>query len=82
MKQEVKDIGFELIAKTTPAAAAAWWADWWNHVNVTAVLTAVFVGLQIVYLVRKWWREETEWGLKLRQWAGRHGMTKPAELDE
>jgi len=46
------------------------------------VLAGVLVLLQIAYLLRKWWREETEWGLKLKRWAARHGITKPADLDE
>jgi hypothetical protein len=38
--------------------------------------------LQILYLLRKWWREETEWGLRIRGWAERKGFTKPADLDD
>lgn len=78
MKQELKDIAIELTTKTTPASLLAWWAQ----VNVTAALTGTLVLLQILYLLRKWWREESEWGLKLRRWAQRHHLTKPMELDE
>lgn len=78
MKQELKDIAFELATKTVPATLMTWWAQ----INVTAVLTVVLVVLQILYLVRKWWREETEWGMRLRRWASRHHITKPMELDE
>lgn len=78
MKQEIKDIVMELATKTTPAGFAAWWAQ----VDITAVLTGVLVGLQILYLLRKWWREETEWGRRLKRWAERHNLTKPTELDE
>lgn len=78
MKQEVKDIGVELVTKTTPAGALAWWSS----VSVTAVLTGLLVALQILYLLRKWWREETEWGLRLRGWAERRGFTVPADLDD
>lgn len=78
MKQEVKDIALELLTKTAPAGGMAIWAN----VSFTAILTAILVCLQILYLVRKWWREETEWGLKLRRWAERQGFTKPADLDD
>ncbi len=78
MKPELKDIAVEAATKTTPAGLLAWIssADW------TAMLAGTLVVLQILYLLRKWWREETEWGLKLKRWAERHGITKPAELDE
>ncbi|MFT3720423.1 hypothetical protein [Pseudorhodoferax sp.] len=46
-----------------------------------AVATFVFLVLQVAYLIRKWWREETEWGLKIRRWAERHGITRPASLE-
>lgn len=78
MKQELKDIVFELATKTTPAGVLAWIAS----VNWTSLLAGVLVVLQIFYLLRKWWREETEWGMRLKRWAGRHGITKPIELDE
>jgi hypothetical protein len=78
MKQEVKDIVFELATKTTPASFLAWVAS----VNWTTFLAGVLVLLQIAYLLRKWWREETEWGIRLKRWAVRHGITKPADLDE
>lgn len=78
MKQELKDIAIELSTKTAPAGIMTWFAD----VNVVALLTGFLVVLQICYLLRKWWREETEWGMKLRRWAERHGITRPTELDE
>lgn len=83
MKQEVKDIAVELTTKTVPAGGAAWWAQLTlSDINWTAVLTGVFVFVQIIYLLRKWWREETEWGVKLKRWAERTGITRPAELDD
>lgn len=83
MKQEIKDIAVELATKTAPAGGLTLWsAHWWVSVNWTAVLTGLLVVLQILYLLRKWWREETEWGQRLRRWAERTGFTKPVELDE
>ena len=39
--------------------------------------------LQAAYLLRKWWREESEWGAKIKRWAERRGVrTRPMELDE
>ena len=78
MKTELRDILVELGLRTTPAGFLAWLAQ----VNWTTVLAGVLVLLQIAHLLRKWWREETEWGLKLKRWAERHGITKPMELDE
>lgn len=83
MKQELKDIAVELVTKTVPAGGVSVWsAHFWHSVNWTAVGTGLLVVLQIAYLLRKWWREETEWGQKLRRWSQRHGITKPADLDE
>lgn len=48
--------------------------------TLIAVATLIFIVLQIAYLVRKWVREETEWGRKIRRWAERHGITRPAPL--
>lgn len=78
MKQEVKDIAVELATKTAPAGGLVWI----SQVNWTGVLAGALVVLQILYLLRKWWREESEWGLKMRRWAQRHRFTKPMELDE
>lgn len=75
MKQELKDIAVELAVRTAPASGVAWY----SQISWTAFLTGVLVCLQIVYLVRKWWREETEWGLKLKRWAlGK--FTTPGDL--
>ncbi|VTU34085.1 hypothetical protein [Variovorax sp. RA8] len=75
MKQEIKDIAVELAVRTAPASGIAWY----SQISWTAFLTGVLVVLQIGYLVRKWWREETEWGLRIKRWAeGR--FTKPGDL--
>lgn len=49
---------------------------------VIAVATLVFILLQIAYLIRKWVREETEWGRKIKRWAERHGITRPSPLED
>jgi hypothetical protein len=75
MKQELKDIAVELAVRTAPASGIAWY----SQISWTGVLTGVLVVLQIAYLVRKWWREETEWGQRLKRWAS-GDFTKPGDL--
>lgn len=75
MKQEVKDIAIELAVRTTPAGVVAWF----SQISWTAFLTGVLVVLQILYLMRKWWREESEWGVKLKRWA-ENKFTRPGDL--
>lgn len=74
MKQEVKDIAIN-VAYNAPTSVAAWWSsiDW------TAAMAIILAVLQIAYLIRKWWREETEWGRKLKRWASGQA-TKPGDL--
>lgn len=75
MKKEVHDIAIE-VAKATPGILAS--AFTLN--NIVAFFTLLFVLLQCAYLMRKWWREETEWGVKLKRWA--QGLsTRPAPLE-
>lgn len=76
MKQEARDIAIQAAAN---APAATWalitgltLAEW------LAIGIAVLQGL---YLLRKWWREETEWGLRMKRWANRK-TTGPMELDD
>lgn len=64
MKQEYQDIAVE-VAKASPGIAAS--SITLNH--VVAIVTILFVVLQILYLVRKWVREETEWGRKIKRWS-------------
>ncbi len=76
-KQELHDIAIEA-AKASPGVIASGF----TLSTAVTVATLLFILLQIAYLIRKWWREETEWGRKIRQWAERHGISKPMELDE
>lgn len=74
MKQEIKDIAFN-VAYQAPASIVAWW----QQLSLTTAIAVVLGVLQIAYLIRKWVREETEWGQKLKRWAeGR--LTKPGDL--
>jgi uncharacterized protein HemY len=72
MKQEAKDIAVNLVYNA-PASLLAWW----QQVNVTTIIAIVLGVLQVAYLVRKWIREETEWGQKLKRWGQ---PTRPGDL--
>jgi hypothetical protein len=74
MKQEIQDIAIEA-AKASPGIAVS--AFTLN--NAVAIATLVFVILQCVYLMRKWIREESEWGIRLKRWA-EGKLTEPGEL--
>lgn len=77
MKQEVQDIAVEAV-KASPGVVAAGF----TLSTAVTVATLLFILLQIAYLIRKWIREESEWGRKIKRWAERHGISKPMELDE
>lgn len=63
MKQELKDIALQAIVSSPSSLYAVF-------TNLTvAEWVAIIVGtLQAMYLARKWFREETEWGLKMKKW--------------
>lgn len=76
MKQEIKDIGVGLL---TSAPTTAW--AFLTQVTI-AEWVAIIVGtINVVLMLRKWWRDETEWGLKMKRWANRK-TTGPMDLDE
>jgi hypothetical protein len=74
MKQEIKDIAFN-VAYNAPASLVAWW----QQLDTTTVIAVVLGVLQVAYLIRKWWREETEWGRKLKRWANGEN-NRPGDL--
>lgn len=74
MKQETQDILVE-VAKAAPAISMT--AITLNH--LVAVATILFIILQAAYLIRKWMREETEWGRRLKRWA-QEKFTQPGDL--
>lgn len=73
-KQEIKDIVLNVLYNA-PASLAAWW----QQANATTIVAVVLGVVQIAYMVRKWWREETEWGRKLKRWANGQ-PTQPGDL--
>jgi flagellar biogenesis protein FliO len=74
MKQEAHDIALEAV-KAAPAVTmtAVTMSD------VVAFVTVIYIVIQVLYLVRKWMREETEWGVRLKRWA-RERFTEPGDL--
>lgn len=74
MKQETQDILIEG-AKAAPGVIASTF----TLNTAVAVATLVFIILQIAYLIRKWVREETEWGVRLKRWA-KEKFTQPGDL--
>jgi len=74
MKQETQDIILEAV-KAAPAVTMT--ALTMN--DIVAFVTIIFIVLQVAYLIRKWMREETEWGIQLKRWA-REKFTQPGDL--
>lgn len=74
MKQETQDIIIEAV-KAAPAVTMT--ALTMN--DIVAFVTIIFIVLQVAYLVRKWMREETEWGIRLKRWA-KEKFTEPGNL--
>ena len=60
---ELLDILHELVLRTIPGTVLAKLADMpW--------LAIILFIVQMAYLLRKWWREETEWGLRMKRLLG------------
>lgn len=77
VRQEIKDIAMQgAVAAPTSLYALV------SRITLAEWIAIGLGLLQALYLLRKWWREETEWGQRMRRWAGRHGLSKPMELDE
>jgi len=74
MKQEIKDIAVN-VAYNAPTSFVAWWSS----LSATTIIAVVLGVLQIAYLIRKWIREETAWGRRLKRWANGE-ETKPGEI--
>lgn len=69
MQQEIRDIATE-VAKGAPAVAGAV-ASSLTLNEWIMVGTGVYLVLQVLYLLRKWWREESDWAwLKRRSRRG------------
>lgn len=76
MRQEHIDIAKSAAATWVPWAAV----DFFTSMNMAQWLALIAFILQTLYLLRKWWREETEWGIKLKKWAKK--VTRPAPLED
>ncbi len=74
MPQEVKDILLNVLYNA-PTTFAAWLAG----INWATTIAIVLGLLQVCYLIRKWIREETEWGMRMKRW-GAGMFTKPGDL--
>jgi hypothetical protein len=73
MKQELKDIATQAVVSSPTSGWAVLTglsvAEW----------TAIILGIaQLAYLLRKWWREETEWGIRMKRWLKK--QTTPGDL--
>ena len=78
MKPETQDSVVEAVKVAPGLAMTGITLD-----KMGAAATLCCLILQVLYLLRKGWREETEWGRRLKRWTGRGGLiTQPAELDE
>lgn len=69
MQQELRDIATEA-AKGAPAVAGAVASS--LTLNEWIMFgTGIYLALQVLYLLRKWWREESDWARLKRR--GRRG---------
>ena len=66
IRQEIKDIGVQAIVATPTSA----WALI-TSLTLAQWIALILGALQAAYLLRKWWREETEWGVQMRRLTGR-----------
>lgn len=62
MRTEAQDIVVEALKATPAVAATALSLNSW-----IAIATLTLIVLQVAYLIRKWMREETDWGRKLKR---------------
>jgi len=77
MKTEARDIA---VAAANQVPGVAGYLTTGQAIIMT--LTGVLLLVQIGYYIRKWWREETDWGVKIKAWAERHGFSRPMGLDD
>lgn len=78
MRQEAKDLLLQ-VAVGAPTSLYALV----SRITLAEWIALALGLLQALYLLRKWWREETEWGQRMRRWARRPAAaTAPVELDE
>lgn len=75
MKQELHDIVVETVKAAPPITVSA---VTMNHVAIAC--TIVYTLLQIAFLIRKWVRDETAWGIRFKRWKDGE-FTKPGDLE-
>lgn len=74
MKQEIKDIAVQ-VAASSPTTGYAFF----TQLSIAEWVAIVLGALQALYLVRKWMREESEWGMRLKRWS-KGKFTQPGDL--
>lgn len=76
MKQEIKDIAIQFAASSPTTIYALL-----SKITVAEWVAIALGVLQALYLIRKWWREESDWGRKLKRLAKREAMGEIHEAD-
>ncbi|MDR7092280.1 hypothetical protein [Hydrogenophaga laconesensis] len=74
MKQEIKDIVVQAAVSTPTSTYAIL-----TRISIAEWIAIAMFILQALYLLRKWWREETEWGMRLKRWT-KGNFTQPGDL--
>ena len=74
MKQEIKDLAIQAVVSTPTSTYAIL-----TRISIAEWIAIAMFILQALYLLRKWWREETEWGMRLKRWA-KGNFTQPGDL--
>lgn len=74
MKQEIKDLAIQAVVSSPTSSYAIV-----TRVSVAEWIAIAMFILQALYLLRKWWREETEWGMRLKRWT-KGDFTQPGDL--
>lgn len=69
MSTEKQDLAIAA-ARSAPAVAGSWFAGATPNEQagfVVALVTIVYIVVQCAYLIRKWIREESEWGKRVKK---------------
>lgn len=74
MRQEVKDIVTQVVVSLPTTGYA-----FLSRLTVAEWVAITLGVLQASFLIRKWWRDETEFGMRLKRWSKGH-FTKPGDL--
>lgn len=74
MKQEWRDIAFQALYSSPTAITA-----WLTQLTVAEWMAIILGVLQALYLLRKWWREETAFGIWLKRRLKRDDSRPPGD---